>query len=141
MHPTPLVTPFLLSASMSSFVLFVHSLLSVLYPAYECFFPSDFFPLACHPLDSSVLSHMAVFRLVLWLSSIPLYKCTTSSLSNHPIEVECHFLPVPSLYYRSTSPFTMFSAIPFPCQISLDSSFNTRLSHHFQDTFSNFING
>ena len=81
----------LLSGSVGVCLFFssVHLLLSVLYPIYEwnhmvlSIFLFDLFLLAWYSQDPSMLSQMAVFHLFLWLSSIPLYICTTSPLSNH----------------------------------------------------------
>ena len=49
----------------------------------SCIFPFDLFCLAyCQCL---FMLQMAVFHLFLWLSSIPLYVCTTSFLPNYPL--------------------------------------------------------
>ena len=88
--PSPLVTTIPLSVSMNFclFFLFVHLLLSALYPTYEWNhmapnFLSDWPHLAWYSQDPSTLVQMWVPHLFLWLSSIPLYICTTSSSFNH----------------------------------------------------------
>ena len=42
----------------------------------SCLFLSHLFCLACYSQDPSMMSQMAVFHLFLWLSSIPLCRCT-----------------------------------------------------------------
>ena len=79
--------------SVNLSVLFVHLLLFVLYPTYEwshvvlVLFNLFSFFLAWYSEDPSMLSQMAVFRLFLWLSSIPLYVYhifyTQSSIKGH----------------------------------------------------------
>ena len=48
-----------------------------------CLSLSDLFHVASYPLGPSMLLQMALFYF-LWLSNIPLYICSTSSLSIHP---------------------------------------------------------
>ena len=85
--PFPLITTMLLSVAGFLLVYFV-CLFSVFYPTWvkSCDswpFPCDLFRVAWYSQDPSMSSKMAAFRLFWCLSSIPLYTCTTSSLSSH----------------------------------------------------------
>ena len=57
------------------------------------FFLSDLFCLAQYSPDPFVLSQIAVFHCFLWLSSIPLYICTTISLFN-PLSKDILVVPM-----------------------------------------------
>ena len=88
--PSPLTTTCLFSVSIAlflfcyicSFVLFFRFHIQL--RSYSSSLSlSDLFYLAQYPLDPFMLSQMARFHSFLWPSNIPLYTCTTSSLSIH----------------------------------------------------------
>ena len=94
LSPSPLVTTTLLSVSVSYslfFVLFVRLLLSVSYPTYEwnhvvpafCVLLTSLSRILGYSQGPFLLLQVTAFHLFWWLSSIPLYICTTASLSNH----------------------------------------------------------
>ena len=86
----PLVSICLLSTSVSLFLpckpvhLYHFSRFHIYVLIYDiCFSLSDLRHSAWQSLDSSTSLQMTQFRSFLWLSNIPLYICTTSSLTIH----------------------------------------------------------
>ena len=84
----PLVSIRLLSTSVSQFLpcKLVHQYYFSRFHIYAliydiCFSLSDLLHSVWHSLDSSTSLQMTQFRSFLWLSNIPSYICTTSSLS------------------------------------------------------------
>ena len=87
-HFPPLVSIHLFSTSESQFLpcklvhLYHFSRFHIYTIIYDiCFSLSDLLHSVSQSLDSSTSLQMTQFRSFLWLSNIPLYTCTTSSLS------------------------------------------------------------
>ena len=84
------------------------------YKQYQMIFIFDLLYSIWSSLDLSMQLQRTLFHSIIWLSNIPLYTCTTSSLSILPWNILSEFFsPIYySIYYPSPPP-TEISLLPF----------------------------